>query len=329
MGIAQMPRQPTWFQAMAAHLQTPLLESFPRRTTVVPHNVTGNLRVAYTTVDARDARHAVWMIRGADGAQASSAPAVPGLRQCLLRLHAMRQVLTEFIRLAASNQIPPDGPEGESDKLTPYLQSVANQVLRPTHFGADQAALRDIVSLYDLGRSSAETAILETAYDRLPQDRQLKARMRKATVCVAGSRVITYQAETIIVNNTGPTTNITQSGSNNTIAIHELSQVAGDYIRTSKEIASTAQDDKLKSALDELRKQVEALAKQTPDPQVQETAARKLKQITEEAASSKPDSDLLKVTGKGLIEAAKTVATMVGPVTTAVKGVLAILGLAL
>jgi len=136
MGIAQMPRKPKWFQAMAAHLQTPLIERFPSRATVVPENATGNLRVAYTTVDARDARHAVWMIRGADGAQALSVPAVPGLRQCLLRLHAMRQVLTEFVRLAASSQIPPDGVEGEPDKLTPYLQSVANQVLRPTHFGA-------------------------------------------------------------------------------------------------------------------------------------------------------------------------------------------------
>jgi hypothetical protein len=39
-----------------------------------------------------------------------------------------------------------------------------------------------------------------------------------------------------------------------------------------------------------------------------------------EAAAGKPDLEVMKVTGKGLIEAAQTVAEMVGPVSAAVKG---------
>ena len=51
-----------------------------------------------------------------------------------------------------------------------------------------------------------------------------------------------------------------------------------------------------------------------------------MKSFVEEASASKPNRSLLKVTGKGLIEAANAVAEMVQPISKAVKVVLSLFG---
>jgi hypothetical protein len=323
-GINQMPARPPWFRAAAARIKTPLIESFPRRATVVPEEVTGNLRLAYTTLDMRDTRYGVWMIRGLS---TGGRETVPGLRPALLRLHATRQVLRELQRLAARGEIPCGRDDGTTDEFDTYLQKLVGQVLRATSNGTDQAQLQRIVSLYDLGDGGLAHDQLEIAFDRLPLNRQVKSRIRQAT-SVPGNAGIVIYAETMTMTSSNQTTNISNTGAGS-INIGELNQVAGDYIRKSREIADGVPGDDLKKALTELTLQVQDLTRKTADPQAQEAAARKLKQLAEEAASPKPDKDLLKVTGKGLVEAAKAVAGMAGPIATAVGAVLGIFGLVL
>ena len=127
---------------------------------------------------------------------------------------------------------------------------------------------------------------------------------------------------------TKQTTNVSNTGAGN-INIGELNQVAGDYIRKSRELAAGAPQEDLSEALTSLTQKVDELTRKTADPAAQEVATRKLKQLTEEAASPKPDTEMLKVTGKGLVEAAKAVAEMAAPIATAVGAVLGIFGITL
>jgi hypothetical protein len=53
---------------------------------------------------------------------------------------------------------------------------------------------------------------------------------------------------------------------------------------------------------------------------------RPAKTLVTEAAKANPKKEQLSVSGKGLIEAAKTAAEMAGPIVTAVKAVLGLFG---
>lgn len=97
-------------------------------------------------------------------------------------------------------------------------------------------------------------------------------------------------------------------------------------IENSFNTAGTASNVEIKEALQKLTESITDLCKKV-DTEEQETVSRKLNMLTEEAVAKNPDKSILKVTGEGLIDAAKTVAGLVGPVTTAVKGVLSLLGI--
>lgn len=85
----------------------------------------------------------------------------------------------------------------------------------------------------------------------------------------------------------------------------------------------------LQEALKQLSQTVSELQDAVADPEHKARVGRYLDNLAAEAKAEKPDQSLLKVSGEGLIEAAKTVATMAAPVATAVKVVLGLLGMAL
>ena len=122
-------------------------------------------------------------------------------------------------------------------------------------------------------------------------------------------------------------TNTTISfGANNTF---HGDVVAAANIEKSFNKAAEAKDSNLQEALKTLTIEVGKLTQQLPDGAQQQTVSRRLNQLVEEAASPQPDKSVLEVTGKGLLEAAKSVAEMVPLVTAAVKGVLSLFGVAL
>ena len=65
---------------------------------------------------------------------------------------------------------------------------------------------------------------------------------------------------------------------------------------------------------------------ETQDKVKSQQIARDLGTFTQEATSENAREGILKVTGEGLIQAAKTVAEMTAPVTTAVTAILNLLG---
>ncbi|HJV60784.1 MAG TPA: hypothetical protein VJ743_07540, partial [Albitalea sp.] len=80
----------------------------------------------------------------------------------------------------------------------------------------------------------------------------------------------------------------------------------------------------LKEALKELTTKVAELAKQLP-PEKAEAVSKDLAALTSEAVSKEPRKPWYDLSASGLLEAAKTVAAMTGPVTTAAKAVLTLL----
>jgi hypothetical protein len=82
--------------------------------------------------------------------------------------------------------------------------------------------------------------------------------------------------------------NVTASGQGASIVIHEINQVAGNYLRESKAMGEDVKRDDLKKALEALHEQVTALAGRLPPGPQQEAAARKLKQVTERPRRRSP-----------------------------------------
>jgi internalin A len=84
----------------------------------------------------------------------------------------------------------------------------------------------------------------------------------------------------------------------------------------------------LRAALEELHQHAKPglieLTKTQPDEA--EKAAKRLDQFVEAAKEKKPDKDFLQVTSKGLIDAAKTVAAMAGPIIATVDKLRPLLG---
>ena len=330
MHAEQLARRMTPLQIVASELGEPTIAGFPARASVVPGEHTGAAALAFTTVKYRERRFAAWLVSSQRQATAQPDAEVRNLRICLMRLHATRQILYELRRMSIAGVVDPRSSTDGAPSFNAYVKSLARQVLTPDAFGTNQAELNRVLSLYDLGVGSSERQRIETAFLGVDIDSQVMARVNEAVRTNSESRAV----EHVIFNFydmrrtvTHQTTNVTASGQGSSIVIHELNQVAGNYLRESKEVAEAVKREELKTALDALHAQVTELAGRLPPGPDQEAAARKLKQVTEEAAAPNPDKDMLKVTGKGLIEAAKTVAEMVGPVTKAVTGLLALFGL--
>lgn len=102
--------------------------------------------------------------------------------------------------------------------------------------------------------------------------------------------------------------------------------LVGQNITLSYSAAESAADTGLRDSLGKLVRSASAMIEQLTDAKRKEEASEQLKTLTEQAASVRPSKWLIETSGKGLIEAAKTVAEMCEPVTTSVRAVLALLG---
>ena len=108
--------------------------------------------------------------------------------------------------------------------------------------------------------------------------------------------------------------------------------VAGDFnfvtaqnIQNSFNKAANADvSEPLKEALKDLTTKTAELAKQLP-PDKAEAVSKDLAALTTEAVSKEPRKPWYELSANGLLEAAKTVAAMTGPITTAVKAVVSLL----
>lgn len=107
--------------------------------------------------------------------------------------------------------------------------------------------------------------------------------------------------------------------------VGDVNQVAADTINNSfNKIAKSDAPDELKQHLQKLNEAVKEMIQRLPETQ-QKQAAQDLQTLTDEALSKEPRRKWYELSAEGLIEAAKTVGEIAGPVITAAQAVLAFL----
>ena len=241
-------------------------------------------------------------------------PDVTALRVNLFRLHAEREALTSVLRALQKNEL--GTPSAELER---YLAAADKNLFVERRDGIDQNTLRYAFSAYD----EFVPDELQAIRTRLAGRRQTLERTERLIASYSGT-----DSRTLIVVEAGGHIAMT----NNTVNVqgdnYGQINVAGTFVNNGT-IINGIGDTKLKSATEALNKLAEQLAAKLPDVADKEAVANKTQAIVREAAAKKPDADLLKVTGKGLIEAARTVAEMAKPIATAVGAVLGILGIVL
>lgn len=254
------------------------------------------------------------------------------LRLALLRVNAYRQVLNHILRLIGRKVISYEPHTEAGDDLERFLNKSTRYLNAKSWTKAHQRSISTAIATLETQIAESERALLLAELQGARRQIQKKLREYvektersegKTIVVLNGNASI---GEFIIEGERHMTTTNIHFGQNNTF---HGDAIAAGHIENSFNTASNSVDDNVKEALEELTVEVSKLCERIPDTETQQQTARKLKTLVEEAASTAPDNSMLKVTGEGLIKAAKTVAGMAEPITKAVKVVLTLFGLAL
>ncbi|MBO6564808.1 MAG: hypothetical protein JJ956_08695 [Pseudomonadales bacterium] len=96
---------------------------------------------------------------------------------------------------------------------------------------------------------------------------------------------------------------------------------AGKYIQRAADSAGEVKNDDLKVTVEELVSLVTKLIDSTPDKSQQSEIAQQLDSLVEQVETEEPKSWSVRVSAKGLVQAAKTVATLADPVAACVNKV--------
>ncbi len=252
-------------------------------------------------------RVSVWMLRRREG---KNADALRRLRIHLLRFHAERECL-RLVLQAALGKLDLSKPTPASEALQQYLSDATRLLEKPERHGIDQSALFEAAQTALATQFEGETATLTQIRRQVAVkvDAYLK---RSQTASTVVNYVYGDQMNTNIQLGT-----VTVSG--------DFNLVTAKNIRNSFNKAAGADiSDELKEKLKALTIEVTNLAKQLP-PETAEAVTKDLEVLTNEATSQQPRKAWYELSASGLIEAAKTVAEMAAPVSTAVAAVLALL----
>ena len=242
---------------------------------------------------------------------APDAPEVWGHRVALGRVHAEREILTEVLRSLGRGQLP------ESPILERYIARVHRDFFAQSRFGVAQSGVHRAIATYE-ALTPAETLALE---DKLTNRRQSQARVDeliKGLAPLSGPILIAEEGSTITMSSNYVAGNVVGSQLN-----------AGTTFQNASVAIGLAPTGDVPDKLAQLLELTKSLADRLQDDAAKQRVANKMETLAKEATAIKPDRSMLEVTGKGLVEAAKTVAEMAAPVATAVGVVLGLFGVVL
>ena len=233
------------------------------------------------------------------------------LRMHLTRLHTERECLnTVLFHARDGGKLQWVGHVERAEALQRYVNDALRVTESPVRFGFDQSAMIDVA---------------QRAHDIAAQDLSLQDMCRQVAEKIAAHLQREKQTHTVInVLEGGKVTNATFNGPVSTNG-GDINIITAETINNSlnKVQGSQASPD-LKDAVKQVIEQVKKLAEQLPEAQAK-TLIKDLEALTTEAVSPTPRQEWYELSAKGILEAAKTVAAMAGPVTTAVTAVLALL----
>lgn len=282
----------------------------------IEHPAAKGIELAYDRMEIGGRAVGVWLFGTRD---AHDRDYRHRLRLTLLRLHAQREVVKEVLRAINADKLevvrtkPEDPPDHPSNLLQEFLTETIARMDRAEYAGVKQTELlRAAEEMQDAPLTGERAAILKKL---APLRRYVSAAVDKfITINVEGDLNVTD-------NSKHQTINIGDNAS----GTFNINQVAAESITNSfNQIQSAEVSAEMKTKLEELNKLVEKLMPKLP-PEQQKKAAKSLETLTDQATSKEPEREWYELSAKGLMEAAKTVADMAGPITTAVKAVLALL----
>lgn len=299
--------QPWWFSFGSPAM---LVESVQAQPLPLPRDAqrvleTGNVAVYHWWRRHGTAQVSVWFLQS----QAPDKDVLRRLRIHLLRLHTERECLRQVITLILRGTFQYSASVESSDLTQLYLNEAIRAVERSERGGFEQSALLDAARLAVEGVSPGANATL------LQMRRQVAEKVR---------RFIEQSERAPRVVNIGEQMNTTiQIG--NVSVTGDFNVVTAQNIRDSFNKASgPGVAEELKEKLQALTIEVSNLITKLPADDA-EKVSRDLHTLALEATSKAPRKAWYELSGQGLIEAAKTVAAMAGPVTMAVKAVLSLL----
>lgn len=299
--------QPWWFSCGSP---TMLVESVQPQRLPLPRNAqlileTGNVSVFHSWRKHGTAQFGLWFLQS----QAPDKDVLRRLRIHLLRLHAERECLRQIITLILRRTFEYSASVESSELTQQYL----NEAIRAVERG--ERGSFNLSTLLDAARQAVEGASPGANATLLRMRRQIAEKVRRfIEQSERAPRIVNIGEQ---MNNSIQIGNVSITG--------DFNVVTAQNIRDSFNKASTPGiSNALKEKLQALTVEVSKLAAQLP-PEEAEKASLDLQTLTNEATSKSPRKAWYELSGQGLIEAAKTVAAMSGPITTAVKAVLSLL----
>ena len=283
--------------------------ALPRHTSpvTVPAAV-GRLHHAWMQIGAR--RVSAWFVQRSG----SDDPALRRLRIHLLRLHAEREALGALLAAVMQRKLDITQDVVLSDAIQQHLNGAIRAIERPARFGVEQTEMIDVARGAFETLFPGETTTLATM--RLQIGAKVEVFMARARTQAATINNHHYHGE--YMSTTITLGAVTVSG--------DFNIVTAKSIENSFNKATGAANPALGEALKALSQQVADLVKQLP-PDKSEAAARDLEALTTEATSKAPRQKWYQLSGEGLVDAGKAVASMAGPIATAVGTVLGLLTL--
>jgi hypothetical protein len=291
--------QPWWFSCGSP---TMLVESVQPQRLPLPRSAqlilqTGNVSVFHTWRKHGTAQFGVWFLQS----QTPDKDVLRRLRIHLLRLHAERECLRQVITLILRRTFEYSASVESSDLTQQYLNDAIRAVERGERGGFDQP------TLLDAARQAVEGAFPGANTTLLQMRRQIAEKVRR----------FIEQSEREHMNNGIQIGNISVTGDFNVVTAQNIQD-------SFNKASAPGVADTLKEKLQALTVEVGKLAAQLP-PEEAEKVSRDLQTLATEVTSKSPRKAWYELSGQGLIDAAKTVAAMAGPITKAVKAVLSVL----
>ncbi len=274
-------------------------------------NISGaQISLSHTWLAIGKCRCSVWFMHNSSADRETARR----LRIHLTRLHSERECLKIILsHLGDKTRFDLKKYDASSERLQHYLKDAVNLLQRPKFMGFRQSPMLKAAQEAHGIAFPGESASLEW--------------MRRQVALLVDGYVRRAQSTATVVNY------INGNCMNTNIQLGPVS-VTGDFSLVTAEniqgsfnrAATSTVDDELKIKLQELSIQVANLTKELSSEEAERTS-RDLNALTAEATSSTPRKETCQVSANGLIAAAKAVAKLAGPITIAVKAVLALLAI--
>ncbi|UCC40765.1 MAG: hypothetical protein JSV96_04785 [Candidatus Aminicenantes bacterium] len=306
------------------------VKNIPKVACPVKSLIKFNIHLSHCWIDRRKGKSSrVWLLKFSSN---SDFDIIRRLRLNLLRLHAEQECLREILRLIGQHKIFIKRGTDASDRLQQYLNSATKIISGRGKYGLPQSELLEAALDYEDIVSEGERVTLLSQLEEIRKNILLKIEKYTAHEEKPPQQIIIVKNPTSDVNFVTGTINKigTQTMTKIKVTLGDGTVFHGDFVvaKNIEDSFNKAQqfqvDENLKKKLEELSSLVAKLCEQLPDDKANEVS-RDLQSIVNEATSEKPRKEWYELSAKGLIEAAKTVASMAGPIVTTVKTILSLL----